>query len=442
MGRIATTVAGLGTPDTDGEPGAITVAAPSGVHHERLFWNAAEGCWVGRPKFSNRMTDVASGFARGGSAGWFYLSSTVTLDSLIADSTGFGFQIHEVPYAGELWAAGLRLQEHLSALFFGGSGAIPRVALNWYDLADGDGFLSPAPTNIGVFVEGDANDAAYPQFHSSGWQFSPVAAPTPPKMWYPEVYANDAAVSAASFNTYKLTARYRWVSTAGAAGGSDGSKDRPPILDQLSEWHRADSIALPDGAAVAEWVDYARGRGLYQPTGSKQPTLVKGWQNGRAAVRFDGVNDLLSRSTAAFGAPVTVFMVMSQRAEGGAQQVWFGGGGGGAPLFYRNDATDQVNLWTGGSDIIYHRPGGWPMPPRIMSVEMNGASSNVWENKTVRVTGNPGANGIGGLCIGASGADSLYAAIDVAEVLVYARAFTNGERNTMIDWLNARYAIF
>lgn len=437
--RVSATLAGLGTPSADGEVGILRLGSGATAWNELLFWNRTQQAWVGRPRFSMRMSNHGrEGMLRDGDPNtWTYIFSGIDQINF-ANVNGFGFQIHSVPRAVEMWNAGMRLQEHLSASFAAASaGTAPRLALNWYELDVGDGFLSPVPTNFGVPIVGAADDAVGAgRRRVTGWQNSPVAAPSK-AIWYPELYGKDST----QFEIRDFAAYYRWVGGTVAGFAPEGSSTAvPPVLDQLSQWFEAERIPLADGGAVAEWIDYGGyARHISQPVVGKRPILHRGVLNGRAVVRFDGVDDFLLRTTDQISQPNTIFIVMSQAAGGGVQQVWFGNGGIGSPLVYRSDAADLVDVWAGGTDLVYHRGSAWPMPPKILSVELNGASSNVWENKTVVASGNPGGAGLTGLALGGRSDSTLPAMIDVAEVLVYARSFTTNERNTVIDWLNSKY---
>jgi hypothetical protein len=82
------------------------------------------------------------------------------------------------------------------------------------------------------------------------------------------------------------------------------------------------------------------------------------------------------------------------------------------------------------------------MPFTILTVLLNGASSQVWENLTSKVTGNPGGSGISGLVVGSNDAETLPAQIDVAEILVYYKALSTAERESVVNWLNGKYVVF
>lgn len=438
---IAATVAGLGVPTVDGVMGAVKVGSGADLHHEVLIWNLAQGAWLGRPRYSMRQIDAPWGMVGSGNPSqWVYPHLTEGAGGI---DTGFGFQIHPVNYADALCAAGLRLQEHLSCMAKASPGGPSgKLALNWYSMNPGSQFLSPPPTNFGVplITESDTNGITF-KFCNSGWQNTPAAIASG-KSYYPELYQHDD-----SFAFKDFTARHRWTGgTIGALGGSDDTDHRPPVIGSLQNWHVADYVPRADGAPIPDWQDSSGyGRHLQQSNIAKQPLLVKNVLNGHAVVRFDGIDDLLKTVSAAgaVSQPATIMIVLKQYAGGAAQQVWIEGESSTTPLVYRADAADQVDYWLGaGSDAVYHRGSAWPSPFVCFSLVANGGASNLWENKTPKVAANAGSTLGLGLTIGAAQDGTLPAQIDVAEILMYYRALSDAERNSVVDYLNAKYGLF
>jgi hypothetical protein len=431
MGRIASSVSGLGTA-SDGAEGIVRLDSSRQV---RLRWNQSAGVWVSAPQWSMRQTSNVGLSTNGSSLAWKYPGASTEIPFDPAEK-GSGFYIHMLTDAGAYWAAGLRLQEFLTGriLDIGPGVTTPEFALNWYPLAPGDGFLSPTPTNQGVRLFGEL---AQPKarFYTSGWQNTVLAtSPTAGQDLYPEIYQYGSIA-----NLWNFTARRRWVSSDATAAGPP-SFARPPIAN-LINWHVADDIPVANGAAVGDWADYSGwGRNLVS-SGTKRPVLNKNTLNGHATVAFDGVNDIMQTPVAAANQPWSAFLVMRQRASGGTQQVWLGTNGASAPLFYRGSATDQVNLWLGGTDLTYARGSNWPSPWIVISIVCNGASTNIWEGKTLKATGDAGSFGFTGLVIGNNFAETLPAAIDVAEIILAYKAADSTERNAVIDQLNTKYGL-
>lgn len=432
MGRVASTVAGLGTPIIDGEMGVIEVASG---HREVLFWHAAQKAWIGRPKVTMKQKDVFGMSVDGNPANWRYPFATSGARGIDHD---FGFQIHMERDAGLLWAAGLRLQQNLTGILKSGSATSTdyEVALNWYDLGPGDGFLSPAPDNFGVGLV--APPGSLPRAATTGWVNAPIAT-APTENWYPEIYSRGGEIS----NSFeRFFAQHRWVGGTLSGGVSGETVDVPPIFNQLGTWLRAASIGRQHNEVVDTWPDYS-GNGFHMKIRTGTPLMKRDVPGDPLAyVYFDGIDDALQTVRypgAVFAPPGTLFIVLRQRAGGTSPQMWVDA----STLLYRGSDTDQVNVWAGsGADVTYSRGANWPMPFSIISVTTDGTTQSIWENNVPKASGNSGSRGFGDFTIGSNNTGAYPAAIDVAELLVYDKALNNTERTQVLDWLNATYGLY
>ena len=65
----------------------------------------------------------------------------------------------------------------------------------------------------------------------------------------------------------------------------------------LLRWYKADTLVLNDGDPVSSWADSSPNADpAIQATASKQPIYKDGVANGRPAVRFDSIDDVLNFS--------------------------------------------------------------------------------------------------------------------------------------------------
>ena len=441
MALVASTVAGLGTPAVDGAEGIVQVSTGT---RELLRWNLPQGAWVGRAKTSMKQHDTWGMNGGLNLATWAYPFRTEGAGYI---DTGYGFMIHQVLDAHLLYGAGLRLQEHLVADLrqedhTETEGA--ELALTWYSLDDGDAFLSPETPNHGVRLKvrtgvgyGPVDQTQYFSM-ASGWQPQPeVIVPT--KNFYPELYVRGRI----SFR--RLHAQYRWVAGNLTGAGSEPLTERPPLDPKMLQWFDARSIPQVDTTAIETWADYSSRRWhLTQPTVAKRPVVMT--EGGKRFVRFDGVNDSLATITAPETAtgtaqPLTVFLVMRQRAEGGGTQVWVAPNTGNSPLLYRGDAAGMVHTWAGsGSDLTYDH-GTWPSPWTVWSFELNGAGTNVWEGLTVKASGNPGAVAFSSIQLGNNAAEAFPAAIDVAAMIFAFVDVSDVERSAVVTWLGSKFGV-
>ena len=473
---VAATVAGLGTPDIDGALGTIRTANAE----EALVWNLEEQVWIGSQRVTMR-TNENVGIGTAGSPGlWKY--PNFLSERPISSSTRprSGSTSTRCSTRASCGPAGLRLQEHLSGEIMqqddpGVSDTL--VALAWYPLSEGDQFLSPLSYNHGVKLVRDKDiDPTRYRWCSTGWQNNVTTgdeeevieegnpspetnhSPPPDCHFYPEIYTYGP-----SLNMRRFTAMHRWVGGAGiGASGSFEIADKYPPWGDVRGWWRAEHIAVADGQGVSAWADFSsRGRELRQPTSGKRPIVMRsdlGSGNTKRFVRFDGSNDLLGELVAPIPlkAPeesamdgtsllpsYSMFAVMRQRAAGpSGNQVWFGRGTSGSPLFFRSSNAGDINLWLGGTDIVYDT-GSWPMPWTILSFYCDdGGTTTIWENLTQKVSGNPGSIDWNTLTVGNSADESLPSAIDVAEIIFCQGEMTSGQRTAIVNYLNAEYGIF
>ena len=442
-------------PVTPQDGTACGIRIPS-AHVEHLIYHAAENSWIGRAHWTMRTHQNEGFYAPGSPSGWKYPGQFAENPAWRTHATPQNFQIHLIHHAGELWAAGLRLQEHLSGMaraftdVDGPAGMeTGRPALSWYPLADGDPFLSPDSFNHGVrLIAPQTDDLVTFRQCSSGWQnFTEVdEEPDTDEHLYPEIYMAGPQTTWREF-----TARHRWV--AGDVGGAGGAEDASSYpIDMLAYWYRAEHIPVDDGDPVAEWGDQSgRTFVLQQTDSSKRPVVMR--DGVIRFVRFDGSNDFLTSRVqmGLYGGsggqiqasqPYAIFAVMRQRASGAATQVWFARSvSSGAPLVFRNDNTDLVHVWLGGTDATYHG-SDWPTPWMVWSMIAPGDGTvEVREGTTLVHSGAVGSNTWNGLTIGAAGDGTLPAAIDVAEFIFCFKLPSSGERNAVIDMLETRYGL-
>ena len=438
MTVVATTIDDFGTPTDDGTLGIIQTAGA----REALIWNDAQQAWIGRSRYTCRMSDAMA--MRPTSSGYIQSKEPDNEPPLLREA-GFGFQLHQVTCATELWNAGLRIQECLSGEleFLSGYNAFPSVWMNWYQFDPNDSFLAPDPPFAagipGVVLSGDAEENVA-RFYSTGWQNSPIDTPIKAS-WMPDFYGDSIA------RVKRFTARYRWVGgTVGGLGGSD-LESRPPFVANLAWWLNADTITQTNGHAIDEWLDLSgHNRHLYQSSAGAKPTLVRNALNGHSAVRFDGSNDMLANNTGQLNQPVTVFMVIQDNLASSGTHVWFDAGPNATIWLIYRDSTNEVHLYQGGSgDLIYTRGSSWPMSYTILTAVINGNSTKVYEGLTLKASGgggNPGTATLGpGITLGARRDASLYSQVDIAEVLIYGGGLSDGDRTAVEGYLSAKYGL-
>ncbi|MCI0538584.1 MAG: Ig-like domain-containing protein [Verrucomicrobiales bacterium] len=230
--------------------------------------------------------------------------------------------------------------------------------------------------------------------------------------------------------------------------------------DSLALWLKADTGVTLNGAAVVEWADQSGlGRNAAQATTTSQPTLVPDGANGKPALQFDGTDDFLS-----FTFPIndlqdmTVFLVS---ACGEDIDVGFPFAGRSA-LFWNEAAGwgttylspfQSVVRWRFGvgtpqdlATLAYTRPA--PLANTLSattllreatttgneSLFVNGELALTATDKTA-VLGNNTETGN----IGRGYNNDTYFPGTIAEVLIYTRALSDAERQSVESYLNTKY---
>lgn len=257
------------------------------------------------------------------------------------------------------------------------------------------------------------------------------------------------------------------LSAAGCGADPEGAVERAedsqsaivcaPPQDGLRLWLRADDLLLPDGGAVASWAD-ASGQGSHasQATAGRRPTLVAAAVGGRAAVRFDGVDDRLDLALNTFAAgsfPITVIAVLRTNdadahvvgtgSSSAGYLSTYGGAltlSGGSPTIKANNAGSGLLLGAGASAA-----NG---APRVVAAVAQAGASALFVDGQLQgeSTAATNAYGYGKSTIGASDGSSAQAsrdpfAGDLAELIVHHRALSAAERSAVEQCLGARYGV-
>jgi hypothetical protein len=258
-----------------------------------------------------------------------------------------------------------------------------------------------------------------------------------------------------SDNTLKITAAAAGTGAAAADVTAKLHKARyEPAAGVLAfpgsllpdAWFKADAgtfqtvsgtAATANNDPVGSWIDQGlRSHNLAQSTSGKRPLLKTAYQNGLPAVLFDGVDDLLSVAFT-LAQPAAIYVV-GKVISTTNNQTFVGGGSIDTGLVR---AAGLFTLYTGsfvtGASLtvgtVYTFKGFF-----------NGASSKSSLNGGSESTGNPGANALGGITVGAPAPSgfALTALCNFAccELIAFSRALTSGEETLLFAYLRAKWA--
>ncbi len=235
---------------------------------------------------------------------------------------------------------------------------------------------------------------------------------------------------------------------------SGGSPFSPTDIAGLQLWLKADTgtfqdsakttPAVSDGDVVGAWEDQSgSGNDVLQTTTANKPLLKLNIANNRPVIRFDGTNDdlVVDSFAAELSQPNTIFAAIEVRNVEDDQFWVFDGVVAGKqnelkaqtatiPDFWRMIAG--VNL-TGGNitrnEII------------LMDAKYNGASSELKQNGSIRVSGDAGLETLDGFKVGARRSNVNHLDGDFAEILIYNTDLAATERQKVEQYFASRYGI-
>jgi hypothetical protein len=233
------------------------------------------------------------------------------------------------------------------------------------------------------------------------------------------------------------------VPTATATSG--GSV--PQSVPNLVLWLDASQLTLANGAAVSTWSD-ASGQAHHgtQTGTTSRPTYQQGAINGAPAVRFDGTDDYLNLAgTVISGSQArTVFFVARPNVAGNKGIVDLGNGATAGAGFM---ISPELGVRISGANRMW-TPAAPTTTASMGTVQLNGTSTTnislrvdgVTRTATSTVTSNvltAGSGTVGTWSATPVGANNFNG--DIAEVIVYSRALSLSEQQTVEQYLNNKY---
>lgn len=213
----------------------------------------------------------------------------------------------------------------------------------------------------------------------------------------------------------------------------------PLRIAGLEAWYRADRGITLNGSDVSGWADQSgNGNDLVQAVEADQPLFNEGDANfnNKPTLSFSGVNDNLRSAAfaAALTQPNTIFTVYHM-AGGGSRFVVDGLTASTQHVVGQNVGGDRV-LQAGTEQAI----GTESLDPQIVVALFNGASSNSWIDGVPQTpAGTVGADTMDGVNVGGEFNQNSSMWGEVAEIIVYDGALTDGEKNMVGQYLATKY---
>ena len=209
-------------------------------------------------------------------------------------------------------------------------------------------------------------------------------------------------------------------------------------------WLRADAGVHENSGKVYQWDDQS-GNGknatMTITVTSRQPSLVAGALNGLPVIRFDGAQSLYLVSPVS-PTTFTVFIVgkNSKATETFSMILGPGGNYPNNQLRWEN-GTQALFVGTGNNLPIIKSSIGNTRIYHVLSARYDGSLMKVYRNGT-HISSHPFTTS-GPWTLSNVGAwySSYFMTGDLAEVLIYARALTDAEREQTNSYLGAKYGL-
>jgi len=215
-----------------------------------------------------------------------------------------------------------------------------------------------------------------------------------------------------------------------------------PAVDALRVWLKADAITgVANGGTVTTWLDSSSaGNNATQATSGNRPTYFTNILNGKPIVRFDGNNDAMTFPNFMTGfsqAELIVVLKATTNLPTAAKKSWTFGGAANHGWYPATDGSiwddfASANQYTLGIPAqpvtqfhIYDAastPTNWV--GRINGLTLCQNNGNAYSNITAPQIGSTSASYSG----------------DMAEILIYNRTLTEGERELLGNYLVGKYA--
>jgi hypothetical protein len=201
--------------------------------------------------------------------------------------------------------------------------------------------------------------------------------------------------------------------------------------------------AALDADPVGRWADKSgNGRHVTQTTAGARPALKLAIQNGLPVIRF-ATDDWLQ--SALLGAPIAqpnyILVVTAMRGYVTAATAFVvtGRSTGGRHAIYRS-VSDASRIYAGTNLAVADATA--MTAATVYEGHFNGASSQLWRDGTLKVTGNAGTEAFGALLLGANDAgNASFLNGDIMEVIVMGSMPAVGLQSAIRNYVGTKWGI-
>ena len=221
----------------------------------------------------------------------------------------------------------------------------------------------------------------------------------------------------------------------------------PTTVAGLNAWFKADAITgLVDGDPVATWPESQSAANATQGTAAKKPVYKTAQVNSLPAVRFDGVDDVMTSTASSSLTATTVFVVAKVTAATVGRALRGAGNDGG--LEFRINATDfqqvvRQNVADVSSSTSTVTEDAWQSWTTSFA---NASTYAFYAGGTANGTGTHAVTltaaqttALGAGLTGGAGFDFMVG--DIAEIIVYDSVLSAGDRATVHTYIQDKYGI-
>ena len=211
-------------------------------------------------------------------------------------------------------------------------------------------------------------------------------------------------------------------------------------------WYRADyGITLATGTNISQWAPKVGDYPLVSMADPNQPTYISGYQNGQPAVQFfNSISGNMSTGlfTTALYQPNTVLMVVRGPTMTTLSRYAFDGITTLGTQAFRANGSYDLLIRSGTDGIAYNGTTNILTYLAVLQVVFNGNHSNLWRNG-VQLGSDvvSGGSDMNGFTLGSSATPTLFANMEVCEVLIFNRKLSTTEVASFNTYATARYAL-
>lgn len=160
------------------------------------------------------------------------------------------------------------------------------------------------------------------------------------------------------------------------------------------------------------------------------------WSN--TGVLFDGVGDYFKSGAFTITTPAWIWVVFKQITNAYGDRIFDGIDNNSGGVYQNNDGNGLVataaSALSSNTDLALNTWG-------IMRVKFNGAASLLQINNGSATTGDTGSSNMGGFKLATNGAESVFANIEVKEVILRMKDDSAGDATSIYNYLKTRYSL-